>query len=94
MEAGTAANCAEEHKCRNYAAFAEAHQFQPITVEMKAVYGGFTVVILRTIGCHLIKTTGEPMDANWFHQNLAIVLSEAMISEMSQPVGRGFRGSG
>ena len=33
MEAGTAANCAEERKRRKYAVLAEAHQFEPIAVE-------------------------------------------------------------
>ena len=30
IEANTAANCAEEHKRRNYTALAEAHQFEAI----------------------------------------------------------------
>ena len=33
MEAGIAANRAEERKRRKYAALAEAHQFEPIAVE-------------------------------------------------------------
>ena len=40
MEAGTAAINAEERKRRKYSALAEAHQFDPITVEMMGVYGG------------------------------------------------------
>ena len=60
MEAGTAANCAEELKNRKYAALAEAHQFEPIAVEMMGVYGGSTGVILRAIGRHLVEATGEP----------------------------------
>ena len=83
-EAGIAANNAEERKRRKYAALAKAHQFEPIEVEMMGVYGESTRVILR-----------EPREANWFRQNLAIaIFSEAMRSVFSQPVGKGFRGSG
>ena len=39
MEVGTAANSAEKRKRRKYAAFSEADQFEPITVETMGVYG-------------------------------------------------------
>ena len=55
MEAGTAANNAEERKRRKYAALAEAHQFEPIAVETMGVYGGSTGVILRAIGRRLVE---------------------------------------
>ena len=66
MEAGTAANCAQEHKRREYAALAEAHQFEPIAVETMGFYGGSTGVILRAIGRRLVEATGDPREANWF----------------------------
>ena len=72
MEAGTAANSAEERKCRKYAALAEAHQFEPIAVETMGVYGESTGAILRAIGCRLVEATGEPKEVNWFRRNLAI----------------------
>ena len=71
MEAGIAANSAEERKRRKYAAIAEAHQFDPIAVETMGVYGQFTGVIIKAIGRRLIEATGE---ANWFRQNLAIAV--------------------
>ena len=74
MDAGTAANSAEERKGRNYVAFAEAHQFEPITVETMGVYGGSIGVILRAIGRRLIEATGEPREAKWFRRNLAIAI--------------------
>ena len=73
MEAGIAANNADERKCRKYAALAEAHQFEPIAVETMGVYGESTGVIIKAIGRRLIETTGDPREANWFRQNLAIV---------------------
>ena len=48
MEAGTADNCAEDHKCCKYAALAEAYQFEPIALETKGVYFESTGVILMT----------------------------------------------
>ena len=69
MEAGTAANNAEERKRRKYAPLAEAHQFEPIAVETMGVYGGSSDVIFRAIG-----DRGKPREANWFRQNLAIVV--------------------
>ena len=61
MEAGTAANSAEKRNCRKYTALAEAHQFEPITVETMGVYGESTGVILRAIGGHqLLKRQGSP----------------------------------
>ena len=60
MEAGTAANIAEERKRRKYTALAEAHQFEPIAVETMGAYGESTGVILRTIGRRLVEATGEP----------------------------------
>ena len=96
METGIAANSAEERKRRKYAALSEAHQFEPIAVETMGVYGESTRVILKAIGRRLVKATGEPREANWFRQNLAIAIhlfSEAMRSVFSQPVGRGLRGS-
>ena len=60
MEAGTAANSAEERKCSEYAALAEAHQFEPIAIETMGVYGGSTGVILRAIGHRLVEATGDP----------------------------------
>ena len=47
MEAGTAANYAEECKGRKYAALAEAHQFESIAVETMGVYGVTTGIIMR-----------------------------------------------
>ena len=48
MEAGTAANYAEECKGRKYAALAEAHQFESIiAVETMGVYGVSTGIIMR-----------------------------------------------
>ena len=38
MEAGTAANCAEERKRHKYAALAESHKFSPIAIEIMGVY--------------------------------------------------------
>ena len=74
MEAGTAAISAEERKHRKYAALAEAHQFEPIAVETMGVYGGSTKGILRAIGLRLVEATGEPREANWFPQNLAVAV--------------------
>ena len=59
---------------RRYAAFAEAHQFEPIAVETMGVYGGSTGVILRAISRCFVEATGEPREANWFRQNLAIAI--------------------
>ena len=74
MEAGTAANCAEERKCRKYAILAEAYQFEPFAVEMMGGYGESTEIILRGIGRRLVEATGGPREANWFRQNLAIAV--------------------
>ena len=58
MEAGIAANSAEERKRRKYTAIAEAHQFEPIAVEAMGVYGQSTLVILRAVA--LLKLQGSP----------------------------------
>ena len=58
MEAGTAANSAEERKRRIYAALAEPHQFEPIAVETIGVYVESTGAILRAIGRRLVEATG------------------------------------
>ena len=73
MEAGIAANSAEERMRRKYAAPTEAHQLEPIAVETMGVYGESTGVIIRAIG-RLVEATGEPREANWFRQNLAIAV--------------------
>ena len=72
MEAGTAANSAEERKRRIYAALVEAYQFDQIAIETMGVYGESTGVILRAISRRLVEATGEPREVNWFRQNLAI----------------------
>ena len=74
MEAGTAVNCAEEHKRGKKAVLADAHQFEPIAVETMGVYGGSTGVILKVICCRLVEATEDPREANWFRQNLAIAI--------------------
>ena len=74
MEAGTAANRTEERKRCKYAALVESHQFEPIAVETMGMYGEYTVVILRAIGRRLVEATGEPREANWFRQKLAIAV--------------------
>ena len=74
MEAGIAANSVEKRKRRKYAALAEAHQFEPIAVETLGVYGESNGVIIRAIGRRLVEATGEPREANWFRQNLAIAI--------------------
>ena len=38
------------------------------------VYGESTGVIIRAIGRRLIAATGDPREANWFRQNLAIAI--------------------
>ena len=50
------------------------YQFEPIAVETMGVYGEFTAVIIRAIGRRLIEATGDPREANWFRQNLAIAI--------------------
>ena len=62
MEAGIAANSAQ------------FDQFEPIAVETIGVNGGSTGVILRAIDCHLVEAKGEPKEASWFRQNLAIAV--------------------
>ena len=74
MEAGIAANNAEERKRHKYAALAEAHQFEPVAVETMGVYGKSTGVIIKAIGRRLVEATGDPREANWFRQNLAIAI--------------------
>ena len=81
MEAGTAANRTEERKRRKYAALVEQRiygesieQFEPIAVETMGVYGESTGVIIRAIGRRLVEATGEPKEANWFRQKLAIAV--------------------
>ena len=74
MEAGTAANCAEECNHSKYAALTEALQFEQIPVETMGAYGGSTGVILRAIGRRFDETTGEPKKTNWFRQKLAIAI--------------------
>ena len=76
MEAGIAANSAERRKRSKYAALAEAHQFEPIAIETMGVYGESTGVIIRAIGRRLVEATGEPREANWFCQNLAIAVQQ------------------
>ena len=93
-EAGTAANSAEESKCGKYTAIVKAHQFEPIAVETMGVYGGSTGVILSSIGRFLVEATGGPRKDNWFSQNLAIAIKREVRSVFSQPVWRGFGGSG
>ena len=72
MEAGTAANSAKERKRRRYAALAETHQFESITVETMGVYVHWG---------HLegdrginVEAAGEPREVNWFSQYLAILM--------------------
>ena len=77
IEAGIAANSAEERKRRKYAALAEAHQIETIAIETMGLYGVSTGVILRAIGCRLVEATGETRVSNWFRQNLAIQRSNA-----------------
>ena len=72
MEAGTAANSAEERKRRKYAALADAHQFEPIAIETAGVYGESTGVILRAIGRRLVEATGEPEEVKRFRQKLSM----------------------
>ena len=74
MEAGTAANSAEERKRRKYAALADSHQFEPIAIETMGVYDKSTGAILRAIGRRLVEVTREPREVNWFRQNLAIAI--------------------
>ena len=74
MEAGIAANSAEERKRRKYCALAEAHQFEPIAVETMGVHGESTGVIIKAIGRRLVEATGDPREANWFRQDLAIAI--------------------
>ena len=75
MEAGTAANSAEERKRRKYAALAEAHQFEPIAVETMGVYGEYAGVILRALAAALLKRQSRDYrEVNWFRLNLAIAI--------------------
>ena len=43
-------------------------------IETMGVYGESTGVIIRAIGRRLVKATGEPREADWFRQNLAIAI--------------------
>ena len=90
MEAGTAANSAEERQRRKYAALAEAHQFEPIAVETVGVYAESTGAILRAIGRRLVEVTGEPREVNWFCQNLAIAIQRGNAFSILSAGRRGF----
>ena len=74
MDAGTAANSAEERKRRKYVALVEAHQFEPIAVETMGVFAESTGVVLRAIGRCFVEATWEPREVNWIRQNLAIAI--------------------
>ena len=74
MEAGNTANSAEERKRRKYAALAEAHQFEQIAVEKMCSIYMCTAVTIRAIFRRLVEATGDPREANWFRQNLAIAI--------------------
>ena len=78
MEAGTAADYAEDRKRCKDNALAEARWFEQIAVEMIGVHGGSTEVILRVIGLRLVEATGERREANWFRQNLAIAVQRGI----------------
>ena len=88
MEAGTAANSAEERKRRKYAAVAEAHQFEPIVVETMGLYGESTGVIQWVIGRRLDEATGEPREVNWFRQNLAMAIQQGNALSVVLSAGR------
>ena len=48
------------------------------------VYGVSTGVILRAIGPRLVEATGEPWEAKWFRENLAIAVQRGnAISSLS-----------
>ena len=95
MEAGTAANRAEERKHHKYAALSEAHKFEPIAVKTMGAYGESTGVILRAIGRRLVEVRGELREANWFRQNLACSARQCVQYSLSQQgevlEGRGSR---
>ena len=57
-----------------HAALQRNNQFEPIAVKTMGVYGESTGVILRAICCRLVEATGEPREANCFHQNLTIAV--------------------
>ena len=82
MEATIAASSAEERKRRKYAALAETHQFEIIAVKTTRVYGESSRVILKAIGRRLVEATGEPREANWFRQNLAIAIQRGNASSI------------
>ena len=69
-------------------------QFEPIAVETMGVYGRSTGVILRAIGRRLVEGQGSPGRLTGSVKTWLLLFSEAMPSVFSQPVGRGFRGSG
>ena len=65
------------------------HQFEPAVVETMGVYGESTGVILRAIGRRLVEATGEPREANWFRQNLAIAVQYSLCLQGEVSEGRG-----
>ena len=93
MKTRLAAKFAELSQRRKYADFAEDYQFDSIAAETMRKIGDSTLVILRATGHQLFEGSADPRDATWFVKTWIQQLNEAIRFVLSQPVGRGFKGS-
>ena len=75
LQAGHAANHAENLKVQKYQNLTDRFIFQPIAVETSGVFGNSTRSFLKELGRRIVAETGDPREPSWLLQRLSLAVA-------------------
>ena len=74
LQAGSAAEAAEERKRRKYEGIGDVYIFEPIAVETTGVLGPSTAKLIKLIGGKMAQESGDPRETSWLRQRIGVAI--------------------
>ena len=74
LQAGYAANTAEQNKNTKYQTLSDRYIFQPISVETTGVLGKSTLTFLKDLGRRMKVESDDPREGAWLRQRISIAV--------------------
>ena len=84
LQAGSAAEVAENRKRRKYKGISDSHIFEPIAVETTGAFGPTTLKLIKAIGRRRTKESGDVREAILLRQRIGIAILRGNCSSIRE----------
>ena len=74
IQAGSAADKAEERKRNLYSTLQSTYRFEPLAIETTGVYGKSSIKFIAELGRRISAVTGEKRETQWLRQRLSVAV--------------------